>query len=71
MANHMRKIRPEYFDLLGVLYFPFIFFCALYMFLTGQVLPVAILVFLLLTSVIGFIIDGRIVYYFFLRKSRK
>lgn len=67
----MNNISPEKFDLLGVVFFPFIFLCALYMLVTGNVLPDPILWAILLSGLIGFVIDGGIVYRFFLSDKKK
>lgn len=64
------KIRPEHFDILGVLAFPSIAAIALYALITGDVLPKWILFYLLFVGVIGLIIDGAIVGITFFRKRK-
>lgn len=64
------KIRPEHFDILGVLAFPSIAAIALYALITGNALPKWVLFYLLFVGIVGLIIDGTIVDMMFLRKRK-
>jgi len=64
------KLEPEHFDLLGIVVFPFIFACGLYMLLTATVPNIWTLWALIVIGVGGIIIDGSIVYLYFIRKKK-
>jgi len=61
------KIRPETFDWLGLLTFPFILGCGISL-LVAQSLPVWASWLLVLIGIGGLFIDGGIVYKYFLKK---
>ncbi|MEK7106581.1 MAG: hypothetical protein AAB899_00135 [Patescibacteria group bacterium] len=62
------KIRPESFDILGLITFPSIAILSAYALVTGNPLPRWALFLLLFIGIAGLIIDGTIVYKTFLKK---
>lgn len=65
------KLKPETFDLLGVLTFPFILVVAIWMLNTNQAPPLWLKIIFLIIGVLGTIIDGTIVYIEFIKKKEK
>lgn len=63
------NVRPESFDILGLITFPSIALLSLYALITGNPLPRWALFLLLFIGIAGLIIDGAIVYLTFLKKK--
>ncbi|KKW17256.1 hypothetical protein A3C86_01370 [Candidatus Kaiserbacteria bacterium RIFCSPHIGHO2_02_FULL_49_16] len=63
------NVRPESFDILGLIAFPSIALLSLYALITGNTLPRWALFLLLFIGIAGLIIDGVIVYKTFLKKQ--
>jgi len=60
-------IRPEIFDPLGLLTFSFIGVVSFWSLRTGKPIPKWVLYILLIIGIVGFAIDGMIVYFYFLK----
>jgi len=58
---------PQFFDSIGVFVFLFIIVSAFWSLKTGRSFPVWVVWLLLATGVVGLIVDGAIVYTFYLR----
>lgn len=62
-------MRPEHFDVLGILSFSFITGFALWAYLTEVPVPEWTLALLAFIGIIGLLIDGAIVYKYLLKKK--
>jgi len=63
------KLRPEHFDWLGLVVFPFILGCGAYALMTGNALPAGILWMLVLIGFGGILVDGYVIYNYFVKKK--
>lgn len=65
------KIKPEYFDILGIIVFPLLFVFAVFELHTNILPNHVVLVLIMLTGIIGTVIDASIVYHFIIKKDKK
>ena len=62
-------IRPESFDIFGILTFGFITILSVWLLKTGQTIPEWALFILLGIGILGILVDGVIVYRTYIKKS--
>jgi uncharacterized BrkB/YihY/UPF0761 family membrane protein len=62
-------MKPQYFDILGIIAFPYITVFALYFLTHGGQVPIWSVVVLAVIGIVGFLVDSMIVLYYFLLKK--
>ena len=65
------KFKAEYFDWLGLITFPFIFFCGYYMSIYQKLPSENVINLFVIIGIAGTLIDGGIIYNYFIKKDKK
>jgi hypothetical protein len=67
---NFQKIKPEHFDFLGLIVFPLIFCYAAYILVSDNLPPHITTVILLFVGIFGTLIDGSVIYRYFICKKK-